>query len=87
MQILDGEIEFDDLDKEHSMQKDLENTVLAITGSNAKKWKSVEDTLPWHTNSWKHLLATTQWLYHWPHRKWGNNIHDYWQLNEKARAF
>ena len=53
MQILDGELEFDNLDKEHSKRKDPKNTVLALTGSNTNKWKSVKETLPWHTNSWK----------------------------------
>ena len=87
MQILDREIEFDDLDKEHSERNNPENTVLALMGSNAKKWKSVEDTLPWHTNSWKCLLAITRQLYHWPHRKQGNDVHDYRELKERARAF
>ena len=45
------------------------------------------DTLLWRTNSWKCLLAITRWLYHWPHRKRDNNIHDYRELNKKTRAF
>jgi len=76
MHILDGEIELDDLEKEHSDQKEPENTVLALTGSNEKKWKSVEDTLLWHTKCWKCLLVITRRLYHWPHRKRGNDVHE-----------
>ena len=65
-QILDGEIELDNFNAKHLGQNGSENAVLALTGSGASKWKSVEETLQWQTNSWKPLLVTTWRLYQWP---------------------
>ena len=61
--------------------------VLALTGSIASKWKSVEETLQWWTNSWKHLLAMMGQLYHWPLRFKGKDLHDYKELDKRARDF
>ena len=33
------------------------------------------------------LLEASWQLYHWPHGKRGKNVHDYRELNERARAF
>ena len=63
------------------------NTVLNLTGSIVSKWKLVEETLQWHHNSWKRLLAGTRQLYHWPLRIKGKYLHDYKELDKRARDF